>query len=117
MTPEAARASYRRMMDQAGETVLVRIYSGAGDARVSTDYAAKARVTGYAPDELVGDVRQGDRKLIIPHEELATQDFPSAAVVGNKVVVRGKELRIEALDDSTRRIAGQLIAYEIRARG
>ena len=33
------------------------------------------------------------------------------------LVVRGKELNIEAADDNTRRVQGVLIAYELQVRG
>jgi hypothetical protein len=35
----------------------------------------------------------------------------------DKIVLRGKELQIIAVDDSTRRVKGVLIALEIQARG
>jgi hypothetical protein len=33
------------------------------------------------------------------------------------MIVRGRDLAIMSVDDSTRRIGGELIAYQIQARG
>lgn len=117
MTPAAARASHRRMIFQTGEAVSIRRYSGTGGGRTSTDYATRARVMEYQPDEFVGNVKQGDRKLIVLVEDLEATAISLPVVLTDKVVVRGKELAIMALDDNTRRIGGTLIAYELQCRG
>jgi hypothetical protein len=119
MTPDAARASYRRALDQAGETILIRRYTGAGTSRPQSSWPVRARVVAYEPKELVGGIVQGDRKLIVLQEDLVAAGFPGRIETGPnwKAVVRGVELQIKAADDNTRRIAGELIAYEIRAGG
>lgn len=116
MTPDEARDSYRRAMDVAGETILIRRYTGAGTNRPRFDATVRARVVDYVPHELIGTVVQGDRKLIVLVEDMVAAQIPLDLRAGDKVVVRGKELNIQAADDNTRRIAGELIAYELQVR-
>lgn len=125
MRPDQALASHRRMLAAVGEEVIVRRYAGKGAARApAAEAAAMARVMGYQPKDIVGAVKQGDRKFILLND-------PAAAVPTGKValgamlpltsddtlVVRGAEIAIIGVDDSTRRIAGVLIALEIQGRG
>jgi hypothetical protein len=117
MTPVEARAQHRRFIRQIGETVTLRRYSGTGDGRTKRDWTVQARVTGYGPQELVGTIQQGDRKLIVLADDVAACGWRPQLRKGDKVVVRGQELNIEAVDDNTRRIGGELIAYELQARG
>jgi hypothetical protein len=117
MTPASARMTYRRMMGLVGEKVLIRRYTGTGANRPRFDAEVTARVTDYEPSELVGTIVQGDRKIIVMHEDLATAQFPTPIKKGDKVVARGKELNVEAPDDNTRRVQGELIAWELQVRG
>lgn len=114
MTPDDVLAQYRVAMTQVGESVSVRRYSGSGAARTKVDTATTARVMGYRPNELVGQVVQGDMKVI------AMVDTLSAILpvtVSDFLVIRGAERKIKAVDDNTRRIQGTLIALEITAAG
>lgn len=106
MTPAEAIASYRRVMNRVGETIYVK------RGLVST--ATTARVMNYDPSQLIGPVTQGDRKVIALVDTL-TSLLP--LTVNDKLIVRGKTLAIKAVDDSTRRVGGTLIALEIQAGG
>jgi hypothetical protein len=125
MTPDAVKASYRRALT---ETVLLRRYTGAGSVRPKFEAAARAQVVGYAPHELVGTIVQGDRKCIVLADDLIANGWAAprnpdgtfgrvAIVTSDFVVVRGVQLAIKAVDDSTRRINGVLIAYELQVSG
>lgn len=118
MTPAQVKATYRRLLDAHGETVYLRRYSGSGEARVATDYAVKARVIDFQPAELIGGIVQGDRNLIVSADDVANSGITLPIVAtADKMLVRGRELAIKAVDDSTRRTAGELMAYEIVAGG
>lgn len=117
MTPDQIKIGYRSAMDVAGETVVFRRYTGAGANRPRFDTDVRARVVDYMPDELVGTIQQGDRKLIVLADDLIGAQVPLDLRKGDKIVVRGKELNIEAVDDNTRRVQGVLIAYELQVRG
>lgn len=124
MTPDQMKADYRLMLNNTGEDIIVRRYTGTGTNRPKIDVSVRARVTGFAPRELVGTIQQGDRFIVLLAEDVTqpTTDSPpqtlTLPLVGSdKVVVRGKELQVLAADDSTRRVQGVLIAIEIQARG
>lgn len=124
LTPEKLKADYARILGRTGEDVIIRRYTGTGTNRPKIDRPVRARVTGYAPRELVGTVQQGDRFVLVLAEDVTkpTTDSPPQTLTlpltpADKVVVRGKELQIVAADDSTRRVGGELVAIEIQARG
>ncbi|CAB4196058.1 hypothetical protein UFOVP1299_52 [uncultured Caudovirales phage] len=114
MTPEAASAAHARLMD---DSVHVRRYTGVGANRPRMDYLARARVVGYQPHMVAGSVLQGDRKVIVLHSDLLAVEFAGPILASDKLLFRGKELAIIAVDDSTRRIGGVLVAYELQVRG
>lgn len=124
MTPSAARAMYRRQMQAHGETVTIQ--------RKSLDPAPqaqglRARITGFSPEELASGIDQGDRKVILLAEgverEIAANRWPAPAVGApailkdDTLMLRGAPMNVERVDDSTRRIAGVLIAYELTVTG
>ena len=114
MTAEEALASHRSFINEVGETVYVRRFTGTPPSLTTTDTATKARVMGYAPREIVGPITEGDRKVI------ALVDTLSGILpltTNDALVVRGKEMIIKAIDDNTRRIGGTLIALELRVGG
>ncbi|WP_029085275.1 hypothetical protein [Bradyrhizobium sp. th.b2] len=125
MTPDESLDQHIRALEENGETVLVRRYAGVGPARaVAKEAAVLAKVKGYQPAEIVGEIRQGDRHVILLND-------PSAAVPDGKValstmlpltdrdflVIAGAEVSIKGVDDATRRVQGQIIAFEIQVRG
>lgn len=114
MTPAAVKASYRRALDQYGETIAIRRYSGSGASRTATDYAVKARVTGFQPEEFVGSIVPGDRKIIALTADLIASGISLPISAGSdKALIRGRELTLRSVDDNTRRIGDELIAYEM----
>lgn len=116
MSPEGWKSVYRRLIG-VGETVIIRRYTGAGANRPKYDAPVRGRVMAYEPRELVGSIVQGDQKLVILAEDLIAAQVALPLVKGDKAVVRGKELNIEAPDANTRRVAGVLTAYDLQVRG
>ena len=124
LTAAQARADYRRAIGDHGEPVSLR--------RESIDptpeaQGLRARVMGFSPEELASGIDQGDRKLILLAEdverEIAAGRWPapaagSAAILKNDtLMLRGAPMNVERVDDSTRRVAGTLIAYEMTVTG
>jgi hypothetical protein len=105
---------WRDMVDAYGETITLR---RVGSPNV--DKSVRARVTGFAPEELVGGITQGHRKVIVLAEDVESTGFPVPIARGglDRVVVRGKTMMIEDVDDSTARLGGTLLAYLITASG
>src|SRR5262249_26314197 len=76
VTPHQAKSAYGRMLDEVGEPVVIRQYSGTGAGRaVSAEATVQARVTEFSPSELVGSIVQGDRNLIV-----VADDLPGTAI-------------------------------------
>lgn len=102
------------------ETIAIRVYIATGSARPRFDYEGlRARVIEFSAGELVGPIVQGDRKLILLAEDVDREGVPLPLQTGPnwKAFVRGKELQIKAVDDNTRRLGGELIAFEIQVGG
>ena len=112
MTPLVRRHlnAHRRQIKATGEEMTLRRGSGVG----AESLAVWGRIMGFDPDELVGDIKQGDRKAIILAEDVT---FNPPLRPGDRIMLRGQPLNITAVDDSTRRVGGMLIAYEVTARG
>ncbi len=109
------RDSYRNSMDRYGETVTFQRPGGA-----LPDASVRCRIFGYAPNELVGGIVQGDSKVIALAEdfEAAGWDAPKGGRGNDQILLAdGRVLAIQFVDDKTRKIAGTLLAYEIQARG
>jgi len=123
LTAAQTAADYMASMDRVGETVSVRRYTGLGVARTYADFEARARTVGYEPQPMISShnkasaIQQGDRKIILLAADLDNAGFASPITTDDKVMVRGMELAIIAADDSTRRVNGTLIAYELQVRG
>ena len=116
MTPDQCRSAYRRALGQF-EQVVIRRYTGSGANRPKFETTVLARVLDYVPSELIGTIQQGDKRLIILADDLIDAQFELPLRRGDKAVIRGKEHNIEAPDDSSRRLGGTLIAYELQVRG
>ncbi|MCB1499715.1 MAG: hypothetical protein KDK07_07970 [Bauldia sp.] len=115
MTPEAAKASYRRAR-AVGEDVTIRRYSGLGGAQTYVETTVRARVVGFAGEALAPGIAQGERRVIVLAEDIVAP-ITLPLVKGDRIVVRGAELTIDDPDDNTRRVAGTLIAYELTVKG
>ena len=114
MNPEAVKASYRRMLGEF-ETIKIRRYGGT--PRVASDYSCLGKPTGYAGNELVGGVVQGDVKVYVFVSDLAATAISLPVTTNDKVVIGTKEMAVMAVDSNTIRINGQTIAYILQARG
>jgi hypothetical protein len=118
MTPQEAKASYRRFLAQY-ETVTVRRYSGTGTNRSFVEAAnCRARVIGARGNDpvLAGTVTQANQKVIVYADDIAN-GLTLPVTDNDKLVISGKEHAIKAVDDVSRRINGVLIAYEFMVRG
>jgi hypothetical protein len=117
VTPDQAKASYRRLISVAGETIAIRRMNAPPAEPI--EVLVRAHVSGYQPHEMIPGRQIGNRRVIVLAEDVEASGFPVPLRTGgsDKAVVRGKMLNINVVDDSTRRIAGVLIAYEIVAVG
>lgn len=114
MPIERTKSLYARTLK---ETVYIRRYTGVGPTRPFFDTPMRARVMTYEPQELIGTIQQGDRKCIGFVPDLVDVGFALPVTSNDKLVVRGRELAIIAVDDNTRRDEGELVALELQVRG
>lgn len=115
MNFEETEAAYARSLT---DLLTFRRYTGTGVNRQRFDATdLKARITDYKPSELLGTITQGDQRAIVLARDIINSGFALPVTTGDKVVLYGKEHAIISVDGNTRRVEGQLVAYEIQIRG
>lgn len=117
MSPAQVEAVYRRGCTQQ---VRIRRYTGSGGGRTSTDYPAspayaRAKISGDNAGVLVGNVLQYSYDAVVLVDDLTGLTLPITSA--DTLVWSGKEYSIEFPDNATRSVNGELIAYQIKAKG
>lgn len=108
---------FRRALARHGEVVLFRRFTGAGPNRPQFQTEIRARVTGYVPQDLIGGIQQGDRKVLVLVEDVLAKQIAMPITTSDFIVVRGRQCAIFSVDDSTHRDGPELIALELGIRG
>ncbi|WP_445490201.1 hypothetical protein [Rhodopseudomonas sp. RCAM05734] len=112
MSPDDALRMTRSLVNENGQAVAIRRYSGTGPARSYVDTATTAFVRNYGSKELVGAIVQGDQVAVVLVDTLAA----ILPVTTNEfLVVNSKEFAIK--NPMKRVVGGVLIALEIHAKG
>lgn len=101
-------ADVARLVAKYGPTVTLR-------RDPATDVALKARVSGFAPDELVGEIKQGDRRVVIANAEIAAAAWPGPPKIGDRLIVSGKIFTIGAVD--TRKLGDEIAGHWLTVKG
>lgn len=110
MTPEQARRATSRMLNDLGETVTLK--------RGAATYSVRALLMGVSPSDVVGSVQQSRRKAIVSAEDVEATGFPVPFLPKqDRLIWNGETLVVIAVDDATRRVRGELIAYELGISG
>lgn len=117
MNRAGIKARYRRAIRQHGEPVLFRRYTGSGSPRPMFNAEVAGWVQGYQPQELIGGIVQGDRRVILLAEDVNRAQIGLPITTNDKIVVRGRELAIGSVDDSTHRDGTELVAFELKVTG
>ncbi len=115
MTPDTAKASLARLL-AAGDSVFLQRGVAPGPVTRSTS-PVQARFTSYTPEQLVGPISEGDRRVIVSADDVAASGFPLPLRENDRVDLGGRLLTIKYVDDTTRRVAGVLVGYELRVSG
>jgi hypothetical protein len=116
---------HRELVGEDGEDIIVRRFTGpAGPNRAKTEATIRARVSGLESATLIGAVVQGKCKIIALNDPDAPVPAGMVALASllpltldDILVVRGRQLVMEAIDDNTRRVGGVLVALNIQAKG
>lgn len=107
-----SRDLYDRVLSQQGERVILRRIVPNAPA---IEAHVRAVITGYAPNELVNGIQQGDQRAIISASDVAADTGVESIRQGDKIVYLGRVLNVQYL--YARRIAGVTIAYDVTLRG
>ena len=125
MTSAQTLDRYRSALAEVGEDIEIRRYGGTGAARALMKRAlVRGRVLGMGAEELVGDVVQRTRKVLLLNDPAAMAAPGCLALsdllpltTSDKLFFRDGEVAILDVNDDTRRINGVLIALEIVVKG
>lgn len=117
MSPDSIKATYRRMMNERGETVVHRRFTGAGPNRPRFDADVMGVEWGYEPRDYVGSIVQGESRFILLVEDLVEAQIALPVTTNDKLVVKGRELSITGVDTGTRGSSGETYAYVLRVKG
>jgi hypothetical protein len=124
MTSAQLLDRYRSALAETGEDIEIRRYGGSGAARALVKRAlVRGRVLGMGAEELVGDVVQRTRKVLLLNDPAAMAAPGCLALLdllplttSDKLFFREVEVAILDINDDTRRLNG-LIALEIVVKG
>ncbi len=104
------------MIDRHGQTVTIRRRVGTG-ATFDPSVTVKGRVHSYRPEELIGGVQQGDRRIVIAPAELiaAGWDTGDAPRKGDQVLIASAVTTVQGCE--VRYLSGTAARYDIWVRG
>lgn len=112
MTPAAAITALDRQLAAHGQDVILRRYTGVGQARTSTDATVRAFVRDYRPDEIVGGIAQGDTEVTLSPTGVLAGGLPKR---GDQVVIDGTPRTIQGAPPV--RLAGMVVRINLQVRG
>lgn len=112
MTPAAARAMYRAQLVSGDTVSLVRGFGTTAAAQVD---GLPVRML-KASELLVAGLMQGERVLLLLAEDVDASPL-GAPMVNDRVLWSGRPLAVRFVDDTKRRVGGELIAYELYLAG
>lgn len=118
LTAPVAAAMLDGALAAYGTPCTLRRYVGLGSARDPVDIAIRAHVRGYAPEDLVGGIMQGDTKVILSPTEITAASWPGPQdwpQVGDRLVVDGRERNIQR--SVLYQVAGGVARIELQVRG
>jgi len=103
----------QRAIDETGSPVILRRLSGT--QQIKFDVRTTAVITGFQPNELVGGISQGDRRVIIGPRDIAARQWPAPPRKGDRVFIGTVETTVEAVEVVD--VRGQIVRYNMVVRG
>lgn len=80
-----------------------------------TDVTLLAVIRSYMPDELIGDITQGDRKVIISNAEIINAAWPGPPIRGDQLIAGAVVMTIQGVQ--TNDVGGVTGSHELQCRG
>lgn len=107
--------SRRRMISLRGRTMRLTRLGGTPPGSTTTNVNLSGVMHHYAPSELVAGIVQGDVRVEILNDEIATNNWPGPPRKGDRLLIDG---RTYVLQGSTPAHDGaQVIGHSLWARG
>ena len=103
-------ADLERFLAKRGETVTLR-----REGAPNVDVDVKAYVRELQADELVGDLKQIDRRIIISNGPIADAAWPGPPLINDRVIRGGKTYSV--LLPGTRKIGEAVVGHWMIVRG
>lgn len=107
-------AALDRKLAQVGEPVLLRRPLGTSP-QTFRDVTVKGLARGYAPNELVGGIIQGDSQVIVSPSEMIADGWPWPPKINDKVVYAGRMRNVQAVQVVS--IGVDPVRIEMQVRG
>lgn len=104
------------MIERHGQTVTVRRREGTG-ATFSPSVTVKGRVHSYRPEELIGGIQQGDRRVVIAPAELVAAGWNTgdAPRKGDQILIDSHVTTVQGCE--VRYLSGIAARYDLWVRG
>lgn len=124
MRPEIAALD--AALAKVGETIVLRRVVGDLPNTVNIDVTCRACVRSYQPDQIVGNIKQTDSKVILSPSDIARAQWPGGVPEGDpisaslprmydRVVVAGRARSINVVDPIY--VDGELVRLELNVTG
>ena len=119
MTPAAAIAALDRQLRRHGHDAVLRRSTWSGTTRTTADVAVRIKLRGYAPDELVSGITQGDSEVVMSPTQINAAGWPSGAPeppkAGDTLVSAGRARAVIAAEPIY--LGGELVRINLQVRG
>jgi hypothetical protein len=113
MTPQETAARIVDMLDRRGRFMSLR--RRIGTTNTFTEVAVRGLSANYPPEELVGGIVQGDRKVIISNAEIDAASWPGPPRRGDILVIDGISTTVQAPDN--RVLLSTTVGHVLQVRG
>ncbi|MDF2809321.1 MAG: hypothetical protein K0S56_352 [Microvirga sp.] len=119
MTPAAAIAALDKQLRRHGQDAVLRRSTWSGTTKNSVDVTVRITLRGYAPDELVGGITQGDSEVVMSPTQINAAGWPSGAPeppkAGDTLVSAGRARAVIAAEPIY--LGGELVRIDLQVRG
>ena len=98
---------------------IMKLRRRVGTTSAFSDVEVRGISRGYKPDELVGQLQQGDRHVTISHAEIVAKPWPGPAAEppkkGDFVVIDGTSTAVQGVE--TKYLGTIILAHVLWVRG
>ena len=100
-------------IEEAGELITLRRLAPKG---IRFDVQCMAMVRQFRRDQLIGDIAQGDRRIIISNREIEARQWPGPPIAGDQVIIAGRTATL-TINPVTIRVGTEIVRHVMQVRG